>query len=98
MSRRISARPEKALEIGQGFTPAIVEIKTKDGKLYSRQVDYPFGSPENPMSLADIEEKFKHCCQYSIRPVPEKNQDQIIQMVREIDEVRDVSEIVNLLA
>jgi 2-methylcitrate dehydratase PrpD len=97
MSRRISARPETELVIGQGFTPAIVDIKTKDGKVYSRQVDYPFGSPENPMSLADMEEKFKHCCQYSIRPIPGKNQDEIIQMIREIEEVRDVSRIVSLL-
>ena len=98
MTHRISARPETELVIGQGFTPTIVDIKTGDGKVYSRQVDYPFGSPENPMSLADIEEKFKHCCQYSIRPIPQKNQDEIIQMIREIEEVRDVSQIVSLLA
>jgi 2-methylcitrate dehydratase PrpD len=97
MARRVFPKPEIELARGLGFTPAIVEIITKDGMVYSKQVDYPFGSPLNPMSLADVEVKFKYCCQYSVKPIPDENQDKVIQMVNELEKVSDVSQIVRLL-
>ena len=36
---------------------AIVEVLT-GGKCYRKQIDFPKGEPENPMSLCEIEEKF----------------------------------------
>ena len=98
MVRKISARPEKDLVIGEGFTPAILELKTKEGEVYTERVDSPFGSPENPMSYENVAEKFRHCCEYSIRPIPTKAQEQVIRLIGEIEEVKDVSEIVRLLS
>jgi len=36
----------------------IVNITTGDGSSYSKQLDYPKGDPRNPLSDAEIEEKF----------------------------------------
>jgi 2-methylcitrate dehydratase len=36
----------------------IVTIRTTDGKEHTRQVDYPKGDPRNPLTDAEIEEKF----------------------------------------
>jgi 2-methylcitrate dehydratase len=36
----------------------IVNITTTDGKKFSKQLDYPKGDPRNPLSDAEIEEKF----------------------------------------
>lgn len=36
----------------------IVNITTKDGSVYSKQLDYPKGDPRNPLTDAEIEEKF----------------------------------------
>jgi len=95
--RQYSYLQEAELGIGQGFKPAIIDIKTRDNKVNSRRIDYPFGSPENPMSFADVAGKFRHCCQYSVNTIPEKNQDEVIQMVKEIEKVSDVGRIVRLL-
>lgn len=35
-----------------------VEIKTNDGKVYEKVMEYPKGDPENPFSNKDFEEKF----------------------------------------
>lgn len=78
--------------------PAIVEIKTKDGQVYSKRVEHPFGTPENPMTFDDVVEKFKYCCGYSVKPIPQENQNKVIKMVKGIEEVTDVSQIVRLLA
>src|ERR1700756_3145297 len=36
----------------------IVNITTTDGKTFTKQLDYPKGDPRNPLSDAEIEEKF----------------------------------------
>jgi 2-methylcitrate dehydratase len=36
----------------------IVNIATSDGRSFSKQLDYPKGDPRNPLSDAEIEEKF----------------------------------------
>jgi 2-methylcitrate dehydratase PrpD len=38
---------------------AIAEIATKDGKTVSAKCEFPRGAPENPVSYADIEAKFR---------------------------------------
>ena len=37
----------------------IVNITTTDGHTFSEQLDYPKGDPRNPLSDAEIEEKFR---------------------------------------
>lgn len=98
MVNKISARPEADLVNKEGFAGAIVEIKTKNGRIHSRRLDYPFGSPENPMSFADVADKFKQCCHYSAKPISVENQDKVIQMVADIEQVKDVGRIIPLLA
>lgn len=39
--------------------PAIVTVRTVDGQEYSHRVDLPRGEPENPVSAADLERKFR---------------------------------------
>jgi 2-methylcitrate dehydratase len=36
----------------------IVQIHTRDGRSYTKQLDFPKGDPRNPLTDADIEEKF----------------------------------------
>ncbi len=98
MARKVFGKPELEFSRERSELSVIVEIKNKAGKVYSKQVDYPFGSPEDPMSLADVAAKFRHCCQYSVKPIPKDNQDRVIQMVNGLEKVSDVSQIVRLLA
>jgi 2-methylcitrate dehydratase PrpD len=81
-----------------GFPPAAVDIKTRDGRLYSIQVDFPFGTPGNPMAFTDVILKFKECCRYSARPIPMENQDKAIRMVGNLEEIDDVGRFARLLA
>jgi 2-methylcitrate dehydratase len=36
----------------------VVKITTTDGKQFTKQVDYPKGDPRNPLTDAEVEEKF----------------------------------------
>ena len=79
-------------------SPAIVEIRTKEGKSYSKRVDYPYGHPRNPMSLEDLIDKFKDCVSYSAKPVDEANVNRAIDLLLNLEKVDDVRQIIQLLS
>ncbi|MBI4334521.1 MAG: MmgE/PrpD family protein [Chloroflexi bacterium] len=80
------------------FHPGITEIRTRDGKVYSRRVDEPYGSPGHPIPEPYMLEKFRECASHAIRPLSEKNLKKVIEMVMNLEEVEDVGAIVRLLA
>ena len=52
---------EPSLEFEKMFPekqPSKVVITTKDGKQYSEYMEYPKGDPREPMTMADLENKF----------------------------------------
>lgn len=77
---------------------ALVKITLKDGKEYSTRVDYPKGAPENPMTWDDITQKFYGCAAYSAKPIPQRNLDQVCEMVRNLEDASDVSGVMKLLS
>jgi len=97
MSHKVVGKLSLELISRQCTEPAIVEIRTKGGEVCSKRVDFPFGSPENPMSLDDVVKKFRYCCNYSARPIPQENQDKVIEMIEHLEDVVDVSDIACLL-
>jgi 2-methylcitrate dehydratase PrpD len=54
-AEQVEIRPDPALTGVQ----AVVEIEAKDGSTLSVRCDHPRGSPENPLSRAQIEKKFR---------------------------------------
>ncbi len=77
--------------------PAIVEIMTLDGSVFSRRVDLVYGHPQNPMSWDDLITKFKDCASYSARKVPTNNIDRAVEKTLNLEDVWDVSELINLV-
>ena len=77
--------------------PAIIEIKTRQGEIISKRTDFALGSPQNPMSFADIVEKFKYCCSHAVKLLPQKNIAEVVQMVEKLETVTDVCQIIRML-
>ncbi|MFC1908403.1 MmgE/PrpD family protein [Chloroflexota bacterium] len=77
--------------------PAIVEIKTNNGEVYSKRVDIAPGDPKSPMSFDDIVKKFRYCCSYPAKSVSKENQDKVVQMIERLEDVTDVGQIASLL-
>jgi 2-methylcitrate dehydratase PrpD len=75
-------------------SPGIVEITTKKGQKYRCEVFQPNGHPMNPMSDADVEEKFRSMAG---KVMGEKQMSQIIDTVYNLEKVGDIGELLNLL-
>ena len=71
-----------------------IEVETVDGRTLVASVPFSKGLPENPMSAAEVEEKFR----YLTEPVmPKTSVDAIVEMTERIEAVDNIEDLVRLL-
>ena len=94
---RVTARVDPELEgMGAAFRHAArVEIKTRDGRSFKREILNRRGSPENPLKPADVEYKFKHVAKSCLSAA---NIDKVMQLVAKLDKLDSTSELISSLA
>jgi 2-methylcitrate dehydratase PrpD len=78
-------------------SPAIVEIRSKEGKVYIERVVDRRGSPANPMTLEEVEEKFRQCCGFAKIPISKRNIEEVIAGIKDLDAWGDVGQVAKLL-
>jgi len=66
-----------------------------EGARYISQVDYPRGSPENPLTAEELREKFRTL---SSGVIGVRAQAEIERIVFELEGVKDVSTLIGLAA
>ena len=74
--------------------PTKIDVHMIDGKVFTAQVDHPRGHPRRPLSDHDLEVKFH---ELTSRKIPRKDQMQVIQIVWELDHLKDVNALVAAL-
>ena len=72
----------------------IVNITTTDGKTVSKQLDYPKGDPRNPLSDAEIEEKFAALAEGVLS---KKAQQKLKDAIWNLEKVGSVSKLMALM-
>ena len=97
MAKRVGYRFEKD-EKATALKPGIVEIKTKDGSIYTDRVDFPYGHPRNPITTEDLIKKFKDCASYSAKPLSDANIDRVTDLLLNLEQVEDVRSIIQLVS
>ncbi len=71
-----------------------VTVRLSSGKVVSKQVDYHKGHPKNPMSDAEVEEKFQRLT----RKYLDKNRARIIlDAVWNVEKAKDVARVISLM-
>jgi 2-methylcitrate dehydratase PrpD len=102
MADRVSYRAEKmeSVHAAGDYSSAskpIVEIRTRDGRVLSHKADSVPGDTKHPVQMEFIEAKFRDCVSFSAKPIPAQNIERAIELVRDLDELADATEIVRLL-
>ncbi|MGI9535484.1 MAG: MmgE/PrpD family protein [Desulfocapsaceae bacterium] len=74
--------------------PARVAIQTTDGKKFEHRLDHPKGDPENPLSWDELIVKFTSL---ATEVLPLSQCRKIVELVRNVDQIKDVSELVDVM-
>jgi 2-methylcitrate dehydratase PrpD len=81
-------------EIEKDVPPAVVTVRLKDGREFTQRVDIATGSPEKPMSLSQIMEKYRGCA----APILDKSSlEESIDKILHFERLRDVGELIPLI-
>ena len=73
------------------FAPVRLAIRMKDGRQFQRQVDEIPGTPENPMTEAELLEKFHACTALGVAPMTEAASVELARRIAALEESDDVS-------
>ena len=88
----------KRYHLSKGEMPhhlsAKIKIILKNGLTYSSTIDFPKGSPNNPMSKENLIEKFTDCARICL---PANKIVLILNMIENIESLRNISELMELL-
>ena len=86
----------EAEKAGYDKMTTIIKITMKDGRVISGRADFGKGDPTNPMTFDEVAEKFQGCAAYAEWPSAKATQ--VIDLVRKLEEVKDVRTITALLS
>jgi len=84
-------------DVNKACTAARIQMKLKDGRTYAKQVNYPKGNPDKPMTKDELIEKFFDCAELLARPIDKGELEQVVDHVLNLEKLKDVTRIVNLL-
>jgi len=68
VARTVSASVDPAPGPRPRESPAILKVTLSDGQTFEQRVDHQTGSIQNPMTQAQIENKFRDCAAQSVSP------------------------------
>jgi 2-methylcitrate dehydratase len=74
--------------------PTRITVRTKAGRDYVKQVDYPLGHPQHRMSDQEVEDKFRRLAAGKLDRARMKK---VIDLVWKLDQLKDVSALMPLL-
>lgn len=69
-------------------TTTFVAVTLDDGRTLSGRVDYPKGSPQDPMTFDEVAEKFRECAEFAGWPADRR--ERIVEMVNDVEALADV--------
>ena len=97
MLRKVNFYKNKIAEAaGYDKMTTIIDIYLKNGKKISGRGDFGKGSPMIPMSYDEVADKFLGCCEFA--KWPSKKSKALIELVRNLEKVKDISKLSKLLS
>lgn len=95
MADRVSYRPS-AGEFRSTYPD--VEIRTRDGRVLRCRPQKLLGDSDHPVDQELLDAKFRDCIAFAARPVSRLNADRAMQLIADLENVPDATEIIRLLS
>jgi 2-methylcitrate dehydratase PrpD len=98
ISGKVRVKVDKSVGEKKGMIPAKIEVTTVTGQTYIEQADIPAEGPGKPLPFSDYERKFRDCASYAVKPRIARQIDKLVTLIKQLEKVEDIREIVELLS
>ncbi|MFQ6111399.1 MAG: MmgE/PrpD family protein [Nitrospinota bacterium] len=97
LAKKVRVRVDEDHKRDRLMAPTTVEVRLEGGGLLKKKVEVMKGHPLNPLSWEELTGKFSRCVTFAARPFSGEQTGRIIETVRHLDQLEDVTELVGLL-
>lgn len=98
MAQKISFEMDDTIDETVLVEAGGVKLTLKDGSVYEEKVIDSLGSQNNPLTREQRIEKFKECCSYSRKKLTEAEIDRIIELIDDLENLDDMTELYELVS
>jgi 2-methylcitrate dehydratase PrpD len=95
--RKVRVVVDEKLENQRGVAPVIVQVRTKDGKEYSKRIEIPKGHTKNPLDVDAIAQKYRKCVGHSSPIISAEKVEKAIDMICNLERIDRIEELINNL-
>jgi 2-methylcitrate dehydratase PrpD len=91
-------RVEMDRNVGENNNKAArIELITKEGRVLVGEFQAAADNNAVPLPFAEYERKFRDCASYAIKPRPQKQIEKIVSLVKRLEQVDDIRELIEPL-
>jgi 2-methylcitrate dehydratase PrpD len=94
----LSDRIQGAVREDAPTTWAQITVRRADGRAASLETTSPSGSPQKPLSDAQLHAKFRDCAAHAVKPIPEEVVGRAIRFIQQMEDAPEASELVRLFS
>jgi 2-methylcitrate dehydratase PrpD len=73
-------------------------VHRTDGRSITVEATDPIGSPEKPLTNAQLEAKFRDCARNAMQPLPEASVDGLLAAIGRLERLPDARELMTAVA
>jgi 2-methylcitrate dehydratase PrpD len=96
LARKVSYRVDEKLGLRRA-TQGSLRIEAKDGRTYSKSLEFPYGHPNHPMNQDALVRKFMDCAKHSVKRLSKRTLNKIVALTLNLEEIKDMSELTRYL-
>jgi 2-methylcitrate dehydratase PrpD len=98
ISSKVRVNVDKNVGEKKGLIPAKIGVTIRKGQTYIESADTaPMSGAPEQLPFDAYERKFRDCASYAIKPRTNKQIDKIIALVKQLEQVDDIRELIELL-
>ena len=75
-----------------------VTVQRTDGRSVTVEASDPIGSPEKPLTNAQLEAKFRDCARHAVQPLSDESLDGVLGAIRRLETLPDAQELMAAFA
>ncbi len=88
---------KESIDLGLSVSLHLMELKMKDGRVFSKKMYYAKGSPQKPFTFEDCVEKSKKLIHLCIKSFDEKKIYKLGEIVKNLEHQKSLDSLINLL-
>jgi 2-methylcitrate dehydratase PrpD len=92
----LSDRIQGAVRDDAPATWAHITVRRTDGRMAALETTSPSGSPQKPLSDAQLQAKFRDCAAHAVRPLSETVVERAVQLIQQLEDATDATDLVRL--